>query len=51
MYRVFNMGIGLVLVVNKEQGSVIKNAIEKSGEKIYEIGKIIDRKSSPVIIY
>src|SRR3989344_5031608 len=39
MYRVFNMGIGLVLIVGADFKSV-KADLEKAGEKVYEIGKI-----------
>ncbi len=44
MYRDFNMGIGMILVVpGKEAASVIKRA-EKLGEKAYLIGEIIKGK-------
>ncbi len=44
MYRDFNMGIGMILVVpGKEAASVIKRA-KKLGEKAYLIGEIIKGK-------
>ena len=43
MYRVFNMGIGLVLIVGADFKSV-KADLEKAGEKVYEIGKIVKGK-------
>ena len=43
MYRVFNMGIGLVLIVGADFKSVSAD-LEKAGEKVYEIGKIVKGK-------
>ncbi len=42
MYRVFNMGIGLILVVPKGEYEKIENILQKYPEfKMYEIGQII----------
>ncbi|MEA5085462.1 MAG: phosphoribosylformylglycinamidine cyclo-ligase [Lachnospiraceae bacterium] len=40
MYNTFNMGIGMVLVVAKENADTALKAIEDMGEKAYVIGKI-----------
>lgn len=40
MYRTFNMGIGMVLVIDKEQRSEILNKLKTSGEKAQIIGKV-----------
>ena len=40
MEKVFNLGIGYVLVVNKESVSKIQQIIETSGRKSYLIGEI-----------
>ena len=40
MYRVFNMGVGYVLVVAPDFADSIKAKLEKYGEKVYKIGKI-----------
>ncbi len=40
MYRVFNMGIGFILVVAPDFADSIKEKLEKYGEKVYKIGKI-----------
>lgn len=40
MYNTFNMGIGMVLVVAKENVETALKAIEDMGEKAYVIGKI-----------
>jgi len=41
MFRVFNMGIGLVLIVDAGELVGLKNSLEKAGEKVYNIGKVI----------
>lgn len=40
IYRTFNMGIGLVLIVRKEKAEIILNKAVELGEKAYLIGKI-----------
>lgn len=41
MYKVFNMGIGLILVVSKNNAEKIEKELEKNGEKVYRIGEIV----------
>ena len=42
MYRVFNMGIGLMLIVPQNEKEKIENVLQKYPEfKMYEIGKIV----------
>jgi phosphoribosylformylglycinamidine cyclo-ligase len=40
MYRTFNMGVGLVIVIDSGEAESLKSALEKSGETVYTIGKI-----------
>ena len=40
MYNTYNMGIGFVICVNKEEVSEILEAIEALGDKAYEIGYV-----------
>ena len=40
MYNTFNMGLGMVIAVNKEDVERTMAAIEKAGEKCYEVGYI-----------
>lgn len=40
MYRVFNMSIGYVLVVDPEQADQIANTLKEAGEQVYTIGKV-----------
>ncbi|MHC4433340.1 MAG: phosphoribosylformylglycinamidine cyclo-ligase [Planctomycetota bacterium] len=41
MFRVFNMGIGFVLVVAEDFADSITKKLTKFGEKVYRIGRII----------
>ena len=41
MYNTFNMGIGMVLAVNKNDAEKTIDILEKSGEKAYIIGKAV----------
>jgi len=40
MYRTFNMGIGLLVIVSEEMAEDIKHHFEAMGEKVYIIGEI-----------
>lgn len=42
MHRVFNMGIGLVIIISQDQVEDIKKDLEQVGEKVYQIGKIVN---------
>ena len=41
MYRTFNMGIGMVLIADKDEAEKIKQHLEAAGETYYEIGRIV----------
>lgn len=49
MHRVFNMGIGMVLIVDEIKAKEIKRFLMSKGEKVYEIGKIIKGKREVVV--
>ena len=40
MFRVFNMGIGYVLIVSEDFAGSIAAKLRRYGEKVYRIGKI-----------
>lgn len=44
MFATFNMGIGMMMVVNQADVEVVKNQIHAAGENAYEIGRIIEGK-------
>ena len=50
MYRIFNCGIGMVLIVNEEEAARIMDCISKDGYKLYEI-VYIESKSEASIKY
>lgn len=41
MYRTFNMGIGMVLIVDKDDVQDIKTDLSKIGEECFEIGQVV----------
>lgn len=48
MFRVFNMGIGMIIAVPHSQGIIAKYFLEKAGYTAYEIGCIADGGSGAV---
>jgi phosphoribosylformylglycinamidine cyclo-ligase len=49
MYRVFNMGIGMVVIVSALQAGQILDKFNASGEKAYSIGRIIEGNKTVLI--
>ena len=41
MYSTFNMGVGMVMVISKDEYSKVKETLDNKKEKFYELGKII----------
>lgn len=50
MYRTFNMGIGMILVVDPENLATVKAQLEKQNEAVYEIGRIEEAGAERVIM-
>jgi phosphoribosylformylglycinamidine cyclo-ligase len=44
MFRVFNMGIGLILVVSKKNAEKVKSDLQRYEEKVFRIGEIVSGK-------
>jgi len=46
MYRTFNMGVGMLLVISSKKFKKAENLLDRVGEKFYTIGRIVkgDRK-------
>lgn len=40
MYNTFNMGIGMIVAVSRDEAALAKEILEKTGETVYEIGKV-----------
>ena len=49
MYRTFNMGIGMVIVVSAEEAEKIKANLAEKNEACYTIGKVVKGKQEVVI--
>ena len=49
MYRTFNMGIGMILVVPLARFKKVQSILERLGEKGYTIGRIV--KGERKVIY
>jgi len=51
MWRTFNCGIGMVLVVDNARAKHITAILKKSGEKVFTIGEIVSKKDKAVIMH
>ena len=40
MYRTFNMGVGMILMVGAEDADAVRLALDKAGETSYRIGRV-----------
>ena len=49
MYRTFNMGIGMIFIVDKKFKCSDIKKIEDLGTKVYEIGKVIEQEGIKLI--
>ena len=45
-YRVFNMGIGMVMVIYKNNLSMVERSLNSMKEKYYLIGQVIEKKGN-----
>lgn len=50
MFSTFNMGIGMMMVVNKELAQGVLQALQGSGEKASIIGEIVEDRGNKVIL-
>lgn len=50
MYRTFNCGIGMVVVVDKKQAEKIAMTFKKAGERVYVLGEIAPQRKKQVVI-
>jgi phosphoribosylformylglycinamidine cyclo-ligase len=51
MFRVFNCGIGMVLIINKEDSSIIQKDINSLGYKNFIIGEVIEKDTNHPVKY
>lgn len=50
MYEIFNMGIGMVLAVAPEKVVAVKEVLASLDEPIYELGRVILKEESDVVL-
>ena len=50
MYNTFNMGIGMAIIVKKEEAKKAIEILEQQGEKAYEIGEVVEGNKEIEII-
>ncbi|MCI4441568.1 phosphoribosylformylglycinamidine cyclo-ligase [Tibeticola sp.] len=50
MNRTFNNGIGMVVVVAPEAAAACAATLEQQGERVYEIGSIVERGEGPAVV-
>jgi len=50
MWRVFNLGIGLVLIVSREEADKASRVLEKEGEKVTVIGEVIESDRKVLVV-
>jgi phosphoribosylformylglycinamidine cyclo-ligase len=50
MFRVFNMGIGMMIVVAEKDSKEVLNRLKELGEKAYEIGVVEKRESNQDLV-
>ena len=49
MYRTFNMGIGMILIVDQKDVETVTENLASRGEAVYEIGRIVSG-DGPVVL-
>lgn len=49
MYRTFNYGLGMVLIVDADHADQIQDSLDQSGETVFRIGNIAKLNGPPVI--
>ena len=49
MLRTFNCGIGLILVVEKDDASLAREILEQLGELVFALGEIVEGRQGVVI--
>ena len=49
MFRTFNMGVGMVIVCDKQDAEAIKSHLQERGETVYEIGRVTQGNREVII--
>ena len=49
MYRTFNMGIGMILIVSPKEAARVESHLQNMGEAVYRIGHVTEGAHDVVI--
>ena len=49
MFNIFNMGIGMILIVKQEDAAATMEILTNCGEKVFEIGKVVEGEGNVMI--
>lgn len=49
MYRTFNCGIGMVLLLSKEAAKSVTEQLKSQGEQVFQIGHVVQRSGEAVV--
>lgn len=49
MYRTFNMGIGMILIVSPEEAGTVREDLAARGEASYCIGQVVENETAVVL--
>ena len=50
MYRVFNCGLGMVIVVAADEAETIKAQLSEAGETVYHLGEIVEQGDGAQVV-
>ncbi len=50
LWRTFNCGIGMIIVVSEKSAEAVTKALKAEGETVYTVGRITARGAKPVVI-
>ena len=49
MYRTFNMGVGMVLVIDVAEADAVREHLRANGEEFFELGKVVEGSKKTVM--
>jgi phosphoribosylformylglycinamidine cyclo-ligase len=49
MYRTFNMGVGMVLVIDAAEADAVREHLRAAGEEFFELGKVVEGNKQTIM--
>ena len=49
MYRTFNMGIGMVLIIGADEVDAVRAHLQEAGDSFYELGSVVSGNKKAVM--